>query len=75
MIGRWTVWIALFCGAVAGYLCFIAWRADGWAATTILWGIVCFVMLDTAFVFTRISRRRHRRRGAGRGSGDGAGGE
>ncbi|MFD0775070.1 hypothetical protein ACFQZ2_14140 [Streptomonospora algeriensis] len=61
MIGRWTVWVALLCAAVAGSLGVMSWNADGWSFGTIAWGLVFLAMVDAAWVFRRISRKRRGR--------------
>ncbi|QBI56412.1 hypothetical protein [Streptomonospora litoralis] len=76
MIGRWTVWVALLCAVIAGYLCFASWRADGLSFMTVVWGLVVFAMLDAAWMFGRISRRRRRKRADAQGTeADADGGE
>ncbi|KIH99707.1 hypothetical protein LP52_05600 [Streptomonospora alba] len=64
MIGRWTVWVALLCAAIAGSLGVMSWNTDGWSFGTITWGVVCLAMLDAAWVFRRMSRKRRRAQGA-----------
>ncbi|GAA4899952.1 hypothetical protein [Streptomonospora salina] len=64
MIGRWTVWVALLCAVIAGAVCAAIASADGWSFATVAWGLVCLAMLDAAWVFRGMSRRRRDRTGS-----------